>query len=60
MDSLLEVQRTCHEERERCVDLMVREYLVEKKTVNLKIFFSKFSKNILFSATRKNKFRPTC
>nr|CAD2197678.1 unnamed protein product [Meloidogyne enterolobii] len=37
MDSLLEVQRTCHEERERCVDLMVREYLVEKKTQREKI-----------------------
>lgn len=33
MESLLEVQRNCHEERERCIELMVVESLTEKRSV---------------------------
>ncbi|KAL3095388.1 hypothetical protein niasHS_007487 [Heterodera schachtii] len=32
MESLLEVQRNCHEERERCIDLMVNEFMMDKKS----------------------------
>uniref|UniRef100_A0A914H1A5 Matrin-type domain-containing protein n=1 Tax=Globodera rostochiensis TaxID=31243 RepID=A0A914H1A5_GLORO len=32
MESLLENQRNCHEERERCVDLMVKEFTMDKKS----------------------------
>lgn len=40
MESVLEVQRNYHEERERCIDLMVRESLTEKRSVikNIKLF----------------------
>ena len=34
MDSLIEIQRNCHEERERCFDMMTKEFLIEKKTVS--------------------------
>lgn len=33
MESLIEIQRNYHEERERCIDLMVRESLNEKRSV---------------------------
>lgn len=32
MDSVLETQRTLHEERERCLDVIVKEFMVDKKT----------------------------
>ncbi|KAI6243703.1 Splicing factor 3A subunit 3 family protein [Aphelenchoides fujianensis] len=31
MDSIIETQRSLHEERERCLDLAVKEFLAEKK-----------------------------
>jgi len=37
MESLLEVQRTCHEEKERCIDLMVKESFAEKRSQREKI-----------------------
>ncbi|KAI1731936.1 pre-mRNA-splicing factor SF3A3, of SF3a complex, prp9 domain-containing protein [Ditylenchus destructor] len=37
MESLLEVQRNCHEERERCIELMVVESLTEKRSQKEKI-----------------------
>lgn len=40
MESLIEVQRSCHEEIERCVDLMTKESLIEKRTVDF-LFKSK-------------------
>lgn len=38
MESIFESQRHWHEERERCIDAMVRDMLVEKKTVSLQTF----------------------
>lgn len=35
MESLIEVQRNYHEERERCIDMMVRELMSEKRSVIL-------------------------
>ena len=37
MDSILESQRSAHEERERIVDLMTKEFLAEKKSHKAKI-----------------------
>ena len=57
MDSLLEVQRNCHEERERCIDLMTKEFLIDKKTVVV-ILYMHHTKMSLISiptlATRKD------
>lgn len=33
MESLIEIQRNCHEERERCIDLMAKEFMTDKKSV---------------------------
>lgn len=38
MESLLEIQRRCHEERERLVKLMVDEYIEKKPSDKDKIF----------------------
>jgi hypothetical protein len=35
MESIIEVQRSLHEERERCLDLIVKEYLADKKNVSI-------------------------
>lgn len=56
MDSLLEVQRNCHEERERCIDLMTKEFLIDKKTQREKINSDKRVKSLVErcqSATQK-------
>lgn len=35
MESILETQRNLHEERERCIDAMTKEFLSEKRTVSI-------------------------
>lgn len=63
MESLLEIQRRCHEERERLVKVMVDEFLEKKPSDKDKIFSDhrikifldvslqnfRFSKYLLFS-----------
>lgn len=56
MESLIEVQRNNHEERERCIDMMVRESIAEKRSVFFKHFYN-YLKNYLILAERKNQFR---
>lgn len=40
MESLLEIQRRCHEERERLVKVMVDEFMEEKKSNDKEKIFS--------------------
>lgn len=38
MESIIETQRTLHEERERCIDLVVKEFLAKKSTASQILF----------------------
>jgi hypothetical protein len=53
MESIIEVQRSLHEERERSLDLVVKEFVSDKKNVSLLFHLSSFL------ATRASEFRAS-
>ncbi|KAI6191199.1 Matrin-type domain-containing protein [Aphelenchoides bicaudatus] len=47
MESVIETQRSLHEERERCVDLVVKEFLAEKKNQRERVNSEQRSRELL-------------